>query len=133
MPGPTISIPIIDFLAHPNLGRLSRSLPFTLGPGGMGSLNPPQPPLNVPTYGLQWSIFTIPAGYGKTAQNPDVYEDPFLQLSSVYTTLSGNDITVQTEQEQIDGSQYFWNEPLPTRLLYWIAPGVTITFFWLQT
>jgi len=87
----------------------------------------------VPTYGLQWSIFTIPAGYGKTAQNPDVYEDPFLQLSSVYTTLSGNDITVQTEQEQIDGSQYFWNEPLPTRLLYWIAPGVTITFFWLQT
>ncbi len=130
---PQVSIPIIDQLVHPSLGLLSKSLPFTLGPGGTGALVPPQNPLVALTYGIRWTIFTIPAGYGKTTQNPDVYQDPFLQLSSVYTIIGGDDITVQTEQEKIDDSQYFWNEPLPTEILYWIAPGVTIVFNWLQT
>jgi len=130
---PQVSLPIIGALVHPPLGLLSRSLPFTRGPGGTGFEVPPQVSPAALTHGIQWSIFTIPAGYGKTLQNPDVYEDPFLQLSSVYTTLDGHDITIQTEQIRVDGSQYFWDEALPTKILWWIAPGVTITFFWLQT
>lgn len=130
---PSVSIPIIDQLVHPSLGLLSSSAPFTLGPGPVsGTLNPPQSG-GALTYGVTWSVFTAPAQWGLVLGNPNVYEPWFLELASVYTTLDGRDVVQQVELESIDGLMYFWEEALPSSVLYHVRPGFTLTMRWLQT
>jgi hypothetical protein len=130
---PQVSLPIIGELIHPSTGLLSFVLEGTHGPGGDGSLVPPQGPLAL-TYGLRTSIFSRPAGWGMKLGNPSVFNPPFLELAVTYTTIGGlRTVTKQIEWIAIDGTSYFWDEPLPGTLLYHIEPGWTLTFEWLQT
>lgn len=132
MPG--VSIPIIDQLAHPSTGLLTRALEGVHGPGPLSfTLTPPQNPLVALTYGLTWSIFTAPIQWGKIIGNPDEYTPGFIQVTSVYTDLSGHDVFKQSERSGFDGGMYFWNEPLPTSILIHIQPGFTLTLQWEQT
>lgn len=130
---PSVTVPIIDQLVHPSYGLLTHTLvpggPFS----GSGTLTPPQNPLVALTYGLQWSFFTVPAGIGRTIGNPDTFEFPIVQVASVYTLLDGHQITQQVEFGQWDGGCYFWLEPLPSAILYHVAPSCVVIFNWLQT
>lgn len=129
---PSVSVPIIDQLVHPSFGLLTRTA--TLGNfSGAGSLTPPQNPLVALTYGLSWSFFTIPAEFGLTLGDPNLYQMRILQLASEYIDLGGHSFLAQVANINADGGFYLWDEPLPFSLHYYIAPGCSITFFWLQT
>lgn len=129
---PAVSVPIIDQLAHPSFGLLTRSA--TLGTfTGTGTLTPPQNPLVALTYGISWSFFTIPAGFGVLLGDPNEYFDRILQLSSEYQDLGGHSFLSQISAEFADGGFYLWEEPLPFAIHYYITPGCAVNFFWLQT
>jgi hypothetical protein len=129
---PPISIPIIDQLTHPALGLLTRTA--SLGAfTDNGTLTPPQDPLVALTYGLTWSFFTVPAGYGRVLGDPDVFFDRMIQFASEYDLLGGHSVLTQVTDERTDGAMYLWEEPLPSLVHYTIAPGVTALFYWLQT
>lgn len=129
---PSVSVPIIDQLVHPSFGLLTRTATLGLFTG-TGTLAPPQNPLVALTYGISWSFFTIPAALGLTLGDPDEYEFRMLQLSSEYQDLGGHSFLAQTADIHIDGSFYLWDEPLPTNIHYYILPGLSLNFFWLQT
>lgn len=129
---PSISVPIIDQLAHPSLGTLTQTASLGLFFGD-GSLTPPQNPLVALTYGLKWAFTTVPAQLGVKPGNPNTYYERMIQLSSTYQLLSGQFVGVQYFDVNVDGGMYFWDEPLPAAVLYSIFPGVQLNFFWLQT
>lgn len=129
---PSVGIPIIDQLVHPSIGLLTRSASLGVFSGG-GTLTPPQNPLVALTYGLTWDFFTVPVGFGFAVGDPNIYFDRILQLSSEYVELGGHSILTQVADVRTDGDKYMWEEPLPLAVHYYIAPGVSVTFFWLQT
>jgi hypothetical protein len=129
---PSVSVPIIDQLTHPAIGLLTRSA--SIGSfSGSGTLTPPQNPLVALTYGVTWSFFTVPSGYGRELGDPDQFFDRIIQFAVEYGLLGGHSVLTQVEAEFSDGGMYLWNEPLPTALHYYIAPGVTVILYWLQT
>ena len=130
---PQVSIPIIDQLVHPSMNLLSRvavsGFPTLTG---SGSLSPPQGPLAL-TYGFACSIFTRPTEWGLKVGNPDINVPAYLQLSTTYTDISGHTFVLDVVQLAVDGQFFFWSEPLPTALLYFVQPGFVLIPFWLQT
>lgn len=131
---PSVDIPIISQLVHPSIGLLTVATAFPLGPGPVsGSLSPPQGPLAL-TYGMRISVITAPADWGLQVGNPNLFDPPFMQVTSAYDTLGGGvRVMVQTELIQIDGTCYFWNEALPVEVLYHLQPGWVVNVEWLQT
>ncbi len=129
---PRADLPIIDQLTHPSLGRLDRNL-ILLTFSGAGSLIPPQDVLGNLTYGIGWTFIHVPIGFGTVVGNPTTYLERMIQLHVEYELHSGQLVGVQYQDVIVDGGMYFWDEPLPSAVLYAIAPGVTTQFFWLQT
>ena len=130
---PQISIPIIDQLVHPSFALITRvAVSGTPTLTGNGSLTPPQGPLAL-TYGIGFSAFTVPAAWGRKLGNPNVFNPPFLQFSVTYTDLSGHVFVKQIEWISVDGTYYWWDDPLPTALQYHVEPGWVLIPFWLQT
>lgn len=130
MPG--VSIPIIDQLVHPSFGLLSR-VPLPGHFVGQGNLAPPQNVLVALTYGFAWTFFNVPIGYGSVVGNPPTYDVDMIQLSVTYALLDSNIITAQMQWRREDFGVYLWDEPLPSALQWWLAPGVVADFYWLQT
>lgn len=127
-------VPILEQILHPPLGLLQRELISGLF-SGAGDLTRPAPlpgPFNhVNAYGLSWTFFTIPAGFGSTPGTPILYEERMLQLSTIHTDLGGHDLISEWHAFFSDGVYWLWENPGPTRVHYEIAPGVQVTFFWL--
>jgi len=126
--------PISEALLHPPLGLIKRLLiPGTFeNSGDLQRMTGALPPFNnVNAYGLTWSFFTIPAGFGQTPGFPVIYDERMLQLSTVHTSFDGHDVISEYHDFRVDGIYWLWQNPGPTRIHYEIAPGVVLTFFWL--
>jgi hypothetical protein len=126
-------IPIADALLHPPIGLLKResigtftgAQDFTRATGALAPFN------HVNAYGLSWDAFTIPAGFGRTPGSPTVYEQRLCQVSVVYTDFAGHDLIGEYHDVFVEGIYFEWVEPGPTKVHVEIAPGVSLTFFWL--
>lgn len=131
---PSVDIPIIGQLVHPSIGLLTEVLQGTHGPGPLDlSLVPPQGPTAL-TYGVRVQVFTQPADWSIKLGNPNVFNPPFIQLSSTYVTLGGaTELAQQITWVDTDGFCYFWEEALPSHLLVHIEPVWVVTLSWLQT
>lgn len=129
---PQVAIPIIDQLVHPSFGLTTLSAPLA-SISGDGTLTPPQNPLVALTYGITLSVFTAPAAWGLVIGNPNQFEPPFAQLSVDYNDLGGHTFNTQVEWMSVDGSYYFWQEPLPLELRFHIQPGFVVIPRWIQT
>jgi hypothetical protein len=130
---PSVSIPIIDQLVHPNLGLLTRVAvpgnPFN----AFTALSPPQNPLVALTYGICFKTHTIPPEWGHRGTFPVQYEDGFCTVVSHYQDLSGLDVIQQLEVMSFDAQMYFWQEPLPLLVSIDIQPGWALDLFYMQT
>lgn len=131
---PQVSIPIIDQLAHPSIGLLTRVAvagnPFG---GPFVSLAPPQNPLVALTYGVVLRINSVGAFHGRDVGFPIQFDPPLGKMASDYTDLSGLAVVQQVELWLWDNQWYVWNEPLPSLWSVYLAPDVTVNLFWLQT
>lgn len=130
----TETIPILETLLHPPLGAISQLLIpglFT-GSGDLTRATGALPPFNhVNAYGLTWTFFTIPAGFGSTPGTPIVYEERMLQASTIHTDFHGHDLISEWHSFFSDGVYWLWNNPGPTRVHFDIAPGLEIVFSWI--
>lgn len=129
-----ISIPIIDNLIHPSIGRLSRTAvagnpqvpPFF-------AAAPPAPPLGIPTYGVVLRINSVGAFHGRDVSFPVEYDPPLGKVSANYIDNSGLLVTQQMGFWTFDNQWFVWNEPLPSLCTVYLSPDVTVNVFWLQT
>ena len=131
---PQIPVPIVDVLFHPPLGLLSRELIVGLisGPTDLtrntGQLAPFD---NVNAYGLSWSFFTVPAGFGSSPGFPIIYEERMVQASTVHTDFAGHDLLSEFHSFYSEGIYWLWENPGPTRVHVEVAPGLSIQAYWL--
>lgn len=128
-----IQIPVLDLILHPPLGVLSRELIGTLS--GSGDLTRPsvlpKPFDNVNAYGLTWSIFTLPIGWGITYGYPNVYEPRLMQASTVHRDQQGHDIISEYHDFVAEGIYWLWENPGPLKVHYDISPGVSLVLYWI--
>ncbi len=129
---PQVALPIIDQLVHPSFGLTTLSAPLA-SISGNGTLTPPQNPLVALTYGITLSVFTAPAQWGRIIGNPDQFHPAYCQLSVDYTDLTAHTFNSQVQWMDVDGSYYWWEEPLPTDLRYHVQPGFVLIPRWVQT
>lgn len=126
--------PILEAILHPPLGILQRELVTGLF-SGSGDLTRPAaapPPFNhVNAYGLSWTFFTVPVGYGRDLWQPQVFDRAMMRLGTVHTDIAGHDLFSEWHDFYSDGIYWLWNNPGPTRIHYDISPGVEVTFYWL--
>jgi hypothetical protein len=131
---PFTTIPIIDQLAHPSIGLLTRVAvagnPF---PGPVVNLAPPQNPLVALTYGICLRIAAVGPGHGRDVSFPIEFNPPLGKMASNYVDLSGFLVTQQVELWTFDNQWYVWGEPLPTLWSLYLSPDVSANLFYLQT
>jgi len=130
---PQVSIPIIDQLAHPSIGLLTRvALPANPYAGPFQAFVPPVTLLAI-TYGIYFRVHTVPPQWGRDISFPVQYSPPFAKASVTYTDLSGILVIRQVTHIDYDDQDLFWDEPLPTTVNIYIQPGWTLDLFWAQT
>jgi hypothetical protein len=133
-----ISLPIIENLVHPNVGRLSRSAvvgnPFS---GPFISLVPPQPPPfgtgAFATYGVVLRTHTVPPQWGRDVSFPVEFRPPLGKMCCNYTDLSSVGVILQREFWTYDNQWYVFVESLPALFTLYLGPGVAVDLFWLHT
>lgn len=133
-----ISIPIIENLIHPNVGRLSRSaVPGNPFAGPFVALVPPQlPPFGLGafmTYGVNLRIHSVPPAWGRDVSFPVEYVPPLGKMASNYQDLSGFGVVLQREFWTFDNQWYVFVESLPAAFTLYLGPNVTVDLFWLHT
>jgi hypothetical protein len=106
-------------------GTFTGSGDLTRSTGALAPFN------HVNAYGLTWDFFTVPAGYGFTLGEPNVYDERMVQASTVHTGYDGHDLTSEYHAFYAEGIYWLWDNPGPTRVHYEIAPGVVVVFFWI--
>lgn len=129
-----IPIPVVETLIHPPLGLVKRAL-ITGVFSGEGSLSRPTgalPPFNnVNAYGLTWSIFNIPAGWGRELGSPQYYEPRLVQLSTVHADYEGHQLISEWHDFFSEGVYWLWQNAGPLYVHFVISPGVVLNFWWL--
>lgn len=124
------NVPILEAILHPPLGALTRELitgTFT----GAHDFTRTVGPVAVNAYGLAWDIFTLPAGWGITYGQPNVYEPRLLQANTIHTGFDGHDLVSEYHDFYTEGIYWLWANPFPTRVHVEISPGVVLVFHWL--
>lgn len=127
-------VPLLQTILHPPLGAVRREIiPGTFS--GAGDLQRPAsvlPPFqNVNAYGLTWSIFTVPPGYGRRLGSPDVYDQRIVQVGTVHEDPDGHRLTSEWHEFHVEGVYWLWENPGPHHVHYEIGPGVSLVFYWL--
>jgi hypothetical protein len=133
-----VSLPIIENLIHPNVGRLSRTAaPANPYAGPLVALVPPQlPPFGAgafATYGVVLRIHAVGAFHGRDVSFPIQFEPKLGKMSSNYSDFSSLLVTLQIEEWTFDNQWYVWNESLPSLFSLYLAPDVSVDLFWLHT
>lgn len=98
---------------------------------GAGVLTRPGGGFNVNALGIRWKVISYPPGYGIDPGAPDSFDIPILELSLTGQVTGGEVVINDSHQWTDDNSTWVWNFAIPYQVLYWIAPGVTIRFWWL--
>lgn len=130
---PQVSLPIIDLLAHPPIGVLSR----VAAPGNpySGPLVTIAPPVGIgfATYGICLRIHSVGPGHGRDVSFPVEYDPPLGKMCTTFTDLSGFLVIQQVELWTFDDQWYVWNTPLPSLWSLYMQPDVTADLFLLQS
>jgi len=130
---PQVSIPIIDQLAHPSIGLLTRvAWPANPYSGPFITAAPPVS-LSAITYGVVMRINSVAAAHGHDVSFPVEYKPPLGKAAVTYTDLSGVVLIRQVTPWTYDNQDLVWDEPLPTLFTLYLYPLVTVNLFWLQT
>lgn len=127
---PQLPTSVIEQFLHPPLGVLVREIIPGLA-AGSGSLTRPRGPVPVDAFGMTFDFITVPAGLGFVVGNFNEYFDRILQLSVVHTLLDGHSVVSESFDLHQDAQPIVFEQALPTRVDYFIAPGVSVQFFWL--
>lgn len=121
---------VIEQFLHPPLAVMTRELIVGLRTGS-GTLTRPRGPVAVDAFGITFDFITVPAGFGSTPGNFLEWEPRMLQLSVVHTLLDGHSVISENFDLHQDAEPILWSLALPTSVLFDIAPGVEVQFFWL--
>lgn len=128
----TVITGVISEFAHPPWGQLHRELGSLVGPGPTTAvLKRIRGPINVDAFGMSWSLFTVPSGYGHAVGVVDNYYDMLAQFGVLFTDLSGHDFYGQMIDVRQDGLYVLFDQQLPTQVDLWVAPGVVLQHYWL--
>lgn len=130
----TQQIPILETILHPPLGVLRRELIGTLsGSGDLTHNTGASAPFNnVNAYGLTWSIFTLPAGWGISYGYPNTYDPRLLQAATIHRDSAGHDIISEYHDFHAEGIFWLWENPGPQFVHYEISPGVSLVMYWVR-
>lgn len=131
---PDVTIPIISNIIHPPLGVLRRDiLPgIYAGSGDLTRATGALPPFNnVNAYGLAWSVFSIPIGYGFVLGDPVYFDERLVQLSTIHADFEGHELVSEYHDFHVEGIYWLWENAGPSRIHYEISPGVQLVLYWL--
>ena len=123
--------PISALLGNMPPSLLQREL-ITPDRTGEGDLTRPGGALTVAAQGLMWQVVSAPVGIGIDEGAPDTYEIDVLQLGFVRSLNDGSTYFGDTSVIRQPVGVWAWGSVTPTRIHYWITPGVTIRFWWLN-
>jgi len=123
--------PISALLGNMPPSLLQREL-ITPDRTGEGDLTRPGGALTVAAQGLMWQVVSAPVGIGIDEGAPDTYEIDVLQLGFVRSLNDGSTYFGDTSVIRQPVGVWAWGSVTPTRIHYWVTPGVTIRFWWLN-
>jgi len=99
---------------------------------GSGRLSNPVGPVNTAAAGLAWVVTDRKLGLGIDEGAPDRVELNILEVRYIDRLADATEYTSQhLESAELSGA-WIWGFAPPYALEYWIIPGVTIQFYWLQ-
>lgn len=114
---------------HPSLNGKTQITPDRTG---SGSLNRIVGPVNTAATGIAWQVMDRKPGLGISEGAPDRGDLVFLELRAVQLLADGTAFTDQhLMSSELDGV-WAWGLAPPHHIDYWIIPGVTMRFWWLQ-
>lgn len=126
---------VSNLLIHPPIGFLRRALITGIfsGSGDLTRATGALPPFNnVNAYGLTWSIFSVPIGFGKIEGHPDVYYERLVQFSTVHEDFEAHQMISEYHDFHAEGIYWMWETAGPKKVHYEIAPGVQLNLYWLE-
>lgn len=121
---------VIQLIAEPPFGILSRELGFTLT-AGLTSIQRPRGPVHVDAFGLSFSFVAIPASFGSAIGVVTDYEERICQFAPRYTDLSGHDFYGGFQDVFHEGEFYFFPQAFPTAIDVFVTVGCVVTQYWL--
>ena len=99
---------------------------------GSGRLSNPVGPVNTAAAGLAWVVTDRKLGLGIDEGAPDRVELDILEVRYIDRLADATEYTSQHLQSAELSGAWIWGFAPPFALEYWIIPGVTIQFYWLQ-
>lgn len=98
---------------------------------GSGSLTRPSGSITTAANGIAWQTMERAPGLGIDEGAPDHLEVDGLELRFVLTLADGTTFTANHKRTpELDGA-WLWGLVTPSRIDYWIVPGLTVRFSWL--
>lgn len=122
------SLPLGSFSWNGALGLLNRSESIVIS--GRGSAHRGSSSSQLDAYGARIFLLDWPPGYGRTPGAIDIFERRMVQLVVVRRTADGSEWASNIWDIHESGAIFRWEPPLPLRLEYLVAPGVTAELQW---
>lgn len=128
-PVPTdLSLPFGSMTWNGALGLLNRAESLIIT--GRGSAHRGSSSNQLDAYGARIFLLDWPPGYGHTPGAIELFERRMVQLVVVRRTADGSEWASDVWDIRQSGAIYRWDYPLPLRLEYLVAPGVTAELQW---
>jgi hypothetical protein len=123
-------VPLSDQFLRPPFRLFTRVIIPGLA-SGSGNLSRPAGPIGVNAFGLTWSFFTVPIGFGRTPGLQVVYEQRVLEIGVLHTYIDGSTAYVEHHSFHEEGIPLLFNLAFPTRIDYSIVAGAQVQFYWI--
>lgn len=81
--------------------------------------------------GIVWQLIEAPAGIGIDLGNPETREIDYMQLSRCRETSAGEHLVEETFYERRWQAQWYWGMQTPSKITYYVLPGLLVRFWWL--
>jgi len=121
---------VIDQFLHPPLALCTREIIVGLKTGA-GTLTRVRGPVPVDAFGITFTFFTVPDGYGYVPGVVREYHRRIIDLAIIHTMLDGHQVVSERHSIYSEDKPVLWSIALPARVEYDIAPGVQVQFHWI--
>lgn len=81
--------------------------------------------------GIVWQLIEAPPGLGIDLGNPETREIDYMQLSRCRETSAGEHLVEETFYERRWQAQWYWGMQTPSKITYYVLPGLLVRFWWL--
>lgn len=99
---------------------------------GAGELTRPFAWYGVYAQGIRYEVIPpYPAGYGIDEGAPRSFNLPVVEIGLVRDVQDGSDVTMDSHWYHDMTGEWWWMANMPSKVLYWITPGVTLRFWWI--